>query len=688
MTPRTLLIMPPFWPLLYGPPITLPTLVGYLEAAGREGHQLDANIDLITSVCNSRQVAAVCSLAEKLSTDLSRCDHLSPREQHYLVKWAVRSRRLRDLPSSVPEAIATLRGESFYDFDAFDKSQRAIRDLIWVLEQVSINGVLRRTKRLCQLVEGVTQYDDDSDPVTARFKSLVQERIQLTRPSVVGLSVPTVNQLPLSLLACRIAKEIDPTIVTTLGGYLITTEHEEIARTPSLFQYVDFCIGNEGEQAIVALGEYGEGKLGASEIPNATHLSEGRICTNTKRSFKYAQEARASYEGVEFSKYMSPSPVINIQLSRGCYWNKCTFCDAAFAYSSYKPKKATASVNEIAEISRATGSRHFFLNDEAVAPAVLRAFAEELIERGIQIYWTAELRFERAITRSTLELLQKSGCVRLMFGVESGSQRVLDLMEKGVDLSDVTRILQDAYEIGMPTRLFCLTEFPGETEAELESTYTLIKSLPKRYGSHASFTSFRLHHKSLMAGNLTKFGIILSGDRGFGETERFLGIASKKRRKSQPNKSDYDTICWPACGGENLLYLGRPGTPRIGREEIDRWASSQGTSLHKDDRFRVSTNVAIAVIDGDEIVLKENLDHVRLDATTIIALSGIRGEQRDLNLAEAKILSLLMAALGGCRLHGIYQAGRTRGLAPFQIRRSLSSLLANGVVQRVPECRN
>ncbi|WP_028213203.1 B12-binding domain-containing radical SAM protein [Paraburkholderia mimosarum] len=658
-----LLVNTPFWKLYYGPPITLPTLAGYLQSQGIRCEQFDASIAMLNHFVARRACGELTDLLGRRFDKQRTSLVLDAREQAFMLECLARLPHLRQLtkdPSFVPR---TLRSSTeFYSHGRFQEASSRLSTLVWALEEAGISRWLRHARvTWADMPALLPRAGSRQDCVTETFRDLLEARLA-SNPAVVGFTCATKDQLMFALYGCQLVKALLPSAVTTIGGYFITAESDGLLHkdATALFDYVEFFVVGEGEQSLASMDAVQRGEVEIGEIPNVIYRKDGRIRKNAVRRFEKSQVSRPDYSQVRFSEYFAPQPVVNVQASRGCYWNKCTFCDAASTYSAYVAKKAEAFVDEIESIIRTTNARHFFLNDEAVAPSVLRAFAAELVRRRLEIHWTAEARLEKSITRSDLELIRASGCLKLMFGVESASQRMLDAMDKGVSVTEMDRILREAHDAGIVLRIFCIGGFPGEKAEELEATKAFVAGLPQRYGCHVSMTKFRLYHKSILAKNPSNAIVIVRNAR------RALGEELDYTETSDPTRATaggvdlgaFEDLPWPACGGENLLYLSRVASLRALRAtELDRLMLPKASSLEMSDAFVVVSGIVFrtpsgyeggislglrelhAVRDGGLWAIKiRNFEEVQIDWPSAVVLSALGSRPKSLGrvIAEAR----------------------------------------------------
>jgi radical SAM superfamily enzyme YgiQ (UPF0313 family) len=108
--------------------------------------------------------------------------------------------------------------------------------------------------------------------------------------------------------------------------------------------------------------------------------------------------------------------------------------------SRYDAASATTLVDRIERVIEETGQTGFHFVDEAAPPKALKAMAEEILRRQLQLTWWGNIRFEKTFTPDLCELLAQSGCIAMSGGLEVASDRLLALMQKGVTVAQVARV--------------------------------------------------------------------------------------------------------------------------------------------------------------------------------------------------------------------------------------------------------
>lgn len=180
-------------------------------------------------------------------------------------------------------------------------------------------------------------------------------------------------------------------------------------------------------------------------------------------------------DDIPLELYPFPTPTISMLGSRGCYWDRCTFCAIARNQVRYAARAPETVAADISRLVHRNGVRWVVLRDQLVSPAWLRRFSEAILALGVDIRWSCRMRFERAVDRELLRCAVEAGCRQVWLGLESASERVLTAMDKGIALTDVERILRACDDVGLGVHLLCLHGFPGETDEEADATVRFVE---------------------------------------------------------------------------------------------------------------------------------------------------------------------------------------------------------------------
>lgn len=165
-------------------------------------------------------------------------------------------------------------------------------------------------------------------------------------------------------------------------------------------------------------------------------------------------------------------------MAHGCYWGKCTFCDISLDYiKNYEPLTASLLCDRMEAMIAQTGQNGFHFVDEAAPPALMRSMAMEIIRRKLVVSWWANVRFEKSFNRDLCLLLKASGCIAISGGLEVASDRLLQLIQKGITVAQVARVNKNFTEAGIMVHAYLMYGFPTQTEQETIDSLEMVRQL-------------------------------------------------------------------------------------------------------------------------------------------------------------------------------------------------------------------
>jgi anaerobic magnesium-protoporphyrin IX monomethyl ester cyclase len=469
---------------------SIPYLIGATDAAGFTGWRcLDANIEALNFLADPDQVDAALRRATQVRLDLESRQRLSRGEQ-LLYRYALRGVGLA--PDSIQRAICILQdAEQFYDYGSYRQAALVLKR--W-LDVLSIQGFPGQFGDFTLHINNIGNLSSLTDltnpefigrltaPMASYFETTFRQHVSQTRWDVVGLSVNYTSQLPFAIALSKEIRACLPNTVLCVGGTEISDDIKCLRATADiwkLFADCDAIVGGEGESALLALLQaVADGRPLPMDQPGLLVPSGAPPAVGTSVSFENLTALPAPrYDVWDLSAYWSPEPVLMYSPTRGCYWNKCTFCDYGLntdlPTSPSRNRPVHVVVDELRTISGL--ARTLYFSVDAISPAHLRRLAQAIVENGLSIRWSAELRLERTLLKGMAQELRDSGCVAISFGYESGSQRILDLIHKGVQLEQVPELLQELARVGIAAQMMGFVGFPGETRDEARATYEFLQ---------------------------------------------------------------------------------------------------------------------------------------------------------------------------------------------------------------------
>ena len=326
-----------------------------------------------------------------------------------------------------------------------------------------------------------------------QLQKLTIQAVEQHQPSLVILSVPFPGAMYAALRIAQTIKAQHPKIKIALGGGYVNTELRELTE-PRIFDYVDFISLDSGERPLLSILEHLDGKRSAERLVRTfvRNVNDQVQYMNWQEpDIPFEDVGVATWDGLPLNSYLSLLDMLNpmhrlwsdgrwnkLTVAHGCYWKKCSFCDVSLDYiSRYETASASLLVDRILQIVAETGQTGFHFVDEAAPPKILKALAEELIRRKVMISWWGNIRFEKTFTPDLAELLAKSGCIAMSGGLEVASDRLLDLMEKGVTVEQVARVTKGFYDAGILVHAYLMYGFPTQTVQETVDALEYVRQL-------------------------------------------------------------------------------------------------------------------------------------------------------------------------------------------------------------------
>lgn len=520
--------------LLINPPLTDPTypyhsisyLIANTASSGfTEFRCEDANINALNYLARPEYVAGLLDEAAEIRERVAATAHPTRNDElRFLAALAATGLD----PGFMQRAIEVFTSpEMFYERAAYLDAAQAAGRFITLLSLRSLprlyDGYALSPEGSVNLVNA-TDLSDPAvlDSVTGPFADYLDgpfAEILTTRPwRLIGLSVNYVSQLPFALRMARQIKAARPDAVLVFGGTQVadTVKYaQETADVWRIFAEADLVVPGEGESPLVNILR-AIADAPPSGAPSFSGIAGVLLPGSDTRSVRLSYEDVASlpcprYDIWDWNAYWSPEPVVLYSPTRGCYWNKCTFCDYGLntdgPTSPSRERPADKVREDLSQISEF--GRTLYFSVDAMSPRYLRRLSEAMISADLGFRWSAELRLERTFPqRGIAAQLKRAGCVAISFGYESASQRILSLIDKGVDIGNVPAILEQLYEAGIGAQMMGFTGFPSENREEARETYEFLVRY-RHLWSIAAIGQFCLTSGSIVAKQPDRFGIEL-----------------------------------------------------------------------------------------------------------------------------------------------------------------------------------
>ncbi len=332
---------------------------------------------------------------------------------------------------------------------------------------------------------------DEPNLIDIMLDELSAELYARYRPDVIGLTAPFPGNAYSAFRIARAIKAIAPKTTAILGGGYVNTELRELS-DPRVFDYVDFVTLDAGEAPMLALlAHLRDRKKPLLRTFTRTGKKVELISDAKIKDVPITKAGTPTYAGLPLDRYLSLFEMLNpmhrlwsdgrwnkLTVAHGCYWKQCSFCDVSLDYiARYDRAPADLLVDRIEAMVAETGQTGFHFVDEAAPPAALQALAERLLARGVIITWWGNVRFEKSFTPELARLLARSGCVAISGGLEVASDRLLELMNKGVTVEQVARVTRAFADAGIMVHAYLMYGFPTETAQDTIDALERVRQL-------------------------------------------------------------------------------------------------------------------------------------------------------------------------------------------------------------------
>lgn len=366
--------------------------------------------------------------------------------------------------------------------------------------------MLARIGSLSQMARHYVETDELDDELRAVLYEQV-ERIMASEPVLVGFSVMFLDQLNFSLaLAKQIRARMGAEAVEiVLGGasMLALNAGELLQACP----YIDGIMLGEGENGLTALLSGVE----KERVPGLLYRDENGISANNRAADTIGgSNLNVDYSPFDLKSYFNPESVLTVLFSRDCQWGRCRFCAHNFTFSGYCKRSVTEFVDELERLNRLHCARFFYFADQYISAEDLELIAKEILARELKIAYHVMCRPLASYHPGRLETIARSGCRWISWGIESGSQRLLNLVKKGTRVKDIEILLKNAAEVGISNLAMMIFGLPTSSDVDLWQTFGFLDRVQENLDAIKA-SSYVLYDNTWLAVNHARVGITVTG---------------------------------------------------------------------------------------------------------------------------------------------------------------------------------
>ena len=321
--------------------------------------------------------------------------------------------------------------------------------------------------------------------------SLVKE----FKPDVVGVTAMTV-MITAAAEIFKAIKEYDNDITTVIGGVHVTAEP---TRTLSQYPWIDYAVIGEGEVVFTELLERMASNFQPETIQSLVWRGkEGTINVNTRRAFfKGLDEFPPPafdlvpnlFNHYRLSVFKSKKfKSVGLVTSRGCT-GKCTFCDLGVVGRGYRSNSAQYLIRMMKDLWKNYGVTDFLFYDDLFVGSRprLKEVCDAIINEKLPFTWNCCARVDFMHT-DMLPLMKKAGCWLIEYGIESGSQRIIDSMRKNISKEKIREVVEATTRAGIVTKGNFIFANPGEDHGSIKESIDFACSMDLTYFQHTFLT--------------------------------------------------------------------------------------------------------------------------------------------------------------------------------------------------------
>ena len=556
----------------YAPIIGVPELIGVLENENQNAEFLDLNLKYFNCFESAKSVIALIQSFDNFVSNINEDENLPILKNIFSnikKQYKIERNNLFYIASRIVFCRKVLKSKKyFYNLPLCEYSHNIISKFSSVLalewrnllselvpDIETMRSYSKERKIALDLEALIDFFTANKNSLTSFYEKEIVNLLE-KNPDCIGVSVNSESQFLPALYFCFLLKQ-KTSVHINIGGSFVNELYGFISNFDKLFEtFFDSVSIGSSYLTVVQLLKYIDKKIKISEVNNLLYKSNGKIVVNnSNEQISINSLPVQSFSGYDFSAYLSPELVVPIRASFSCYWKKCIFCSCSNDGEKYQIKPLEKFVEEIEYFQKCTNAKFFYFWDNSFPPAYLEQFAESLIKTKLKISYSLYARFEAEFSYDLLKKLKKSGCQKILWGLDSASEQVLKYINKGIDIDVVPEILKNSHKAGISNTVHLILGHPKQDVSDFNEDIDFVKKNKKYIDLVYVNESLLFYKNSLISKDFSTYkNLIKTTKEQRNYTKNFIYDLYFNKQKM---------FCICDVGIYNLLYLKKYGCKKL-----------------------------------------------------------------------------------------------------------------------------
>lgn len=489
---KYLFIKPIDYIFQYAPIIGIPGLIGILEEQGYESSYLDLNMEFLNIALNSNFKLNTKSI-NNIKTNSNYPSIINDIIQNHKNNFFLIEKNFSQITekSYLIKKILSKK-ELFYDKFLCEFAIQNLKKLQYTFMELSdiyfTEKLIPNVKNYRTFVNNDKFYFDINsikfyfDNKFSHLNDFYDEKINeilKEEPDCIGINIGIYTSLISGLLLAYKIKQ-KSNIYINIGGAFFHSFHYMIENMEDVISiFCDSISVFDNSNTVLDIMKYLKKEIEIEEVDNIFYKKSNELRFNKqKKSVNISTLPPSSFTGYKLDNFMIPERILPVRASISCYWHKCIFCICS-GENEYQIKSPENFIKEIEYLKNKYNTKYFYFWDNALPPFFLDKFADILLKKKIKIKFSLYARLEKEFNFKLLKKLKKCGCIQIHWGLDSCSQKILNFINKGIQLNTASRILQASSNAGISNYIYLIFGYPTETKEDIVEAYNFIKKNKK-----------------------------------------------------------------------------------------------------------------------------------------------------------------------------------------------------------------